>query len=105
MEKKQLKLDHIKITPELVETINSLQVGGSLSNDIPPDEEKFVNWYLNELLKDLTSLNDLLIMVHNYDESIITTNVCMQHLINIGDLKRVLSGLAAPQTEKQSSNN
>ena len=104
MKNEEIKLYHIKLTPDIINTINQLQTGGTSFWDHAPDEEMFNNNGLNDRLNELTRLTDLLISIHIDHDDALNEHDCMQHLADINYMKVILSSLAAPQPEKQNAN-
>ncbi len=104
MKNEELKLSYIKLTPELITTINQLQTGGTDHFSEPPTEDLFDNCSLNDRLNELTKLTDKLISIQIDHDDILNEHDCMQHLGDINYLKVILSSLAAPQPKKQNPN-
>jgi hypothetical protein len=101
MEKQNLKLDYIKLTPGLIETINSLQTGGSMHFEAPLADEYFNNSSLKDLIGEITEIADFLVSVYEYEDKLFAENQFARMLINLRCLKIVLNGFAAPVPEKQ----
>lgn len=104
MEKNELKFGHIRLTPDIITTINILQTGGTMHFSEPPSNESFDNCSLNDRLNELTKLNDLLIEIFDGSIDLTDARECMGYLQNINYLKTILSSFAAPQPEKQNPN-
>jgi hypothetical protein len=96
MEKQVLKLDYIKLTPELISAINSIQTGGTDHFSEPPTDDMFTNEPLNDTLQDLTELNDFMVYVYSNDPKLFREKKLENFLIKIHDMKDFFKSLAAP---------
>lgn len=67
MENTTLKLDHIRLTPAIIETINYLQAGGTTHWQKSPDDDDFANEPIKDILDELTCLSDFITEVHVAD--------------------------------------
>lgn len=103
MEKQNLQLGYIKLTPELIIAINSLQTGGTDHFSEPPADDMFTNEPIIDTLRDLTELNDFMVYVYCFEPKLFREKKLEDFLIKILEMKEFFKSLAAPQPEK--SNN
>lgn len=101
MEKQDLNLDYIKLTPELIETVNELQTGGTIGLSKGTDDSYFNNSSLKNRIDEITELSDFLVYVYSDSPELFNVDQFSKFLINLRYFKTILNGLAAPEPVKQ----
>jgi len=103
MENQDLKLDYIKLTPRLIQTINCLQTGGTYWMDSPPEDKQFDNSDLKDSIDRIIEVCDFIVYAYSNDPKLFAENQFGELLITLFSLKDTLNDLAAPEPEKQTT--
>lgn len=103
MENQNLTIDKIRITPELIVTINGLQTGGTDHFSSPIEDKYFNNCTLKDVLNEITDINDFIIEIFIDDPKKFEDGQFRSFLISLNYLKRIIKGLAAPEPVKQTT--
>ena len=101
MDRQELKLGYIKITPELIETVNSLQTGGTIGWNEAPEEKYFHNEGIKSMIDDITEVSDFLVDVYSHSPELFEDGQFSNFLVNLRYLKTLFNGLAAPQQKSR----
>ncbi len=95
MEKQELKLGSIQLSQEMIDCIKNLQEPG------PFTDTRENNYWLNNLIERLSSINGIIVKFYLADSTVIKPEICMETLTDIEIIKKTLLTFAVPEPEKQ----
>ena len=96
MENKNLKFEHVRLTPQIIETINLLQTGGTILLNQVPDKAEFTNGEIKKTIDRLTELSDFIIEVNEANFIHKSNKDFLKMLSFILEMKNYMKSFMAP---------